>query len=190
MDQKAVLHRYLSDRRTSLERKLQGLSEYQIRQPLTPTGTNLLGLVKHVGFVQLGYLGEVFGRPSARDHWIDDSDPDADMFATAEESRAQILDFYHFSATHADATVQALDLSATGVVPWWAEEQRNVTLGHILVHVNVEVAHHLGHADILRELLDGALGSGQEDPDVPKRTTEEWSTFRNRVEAAAQGASS
>jgi hypothetical protein len=60
---KADLLRYLQDGRDALLWKLDGLSEYDIRRPLTPTGTNLLGLVKHIASVELGYFGDTFGRP-------------------------------------------------------------------------------------------------------------------------------
>ncbi|TFV64824.1 DUF664 domain-containing protein [Geodermatophilus sp. DF01-2] len=123
--------------------KLDGLDEYAVRRPMTPTGTNLLGLVKHVAYVQLGYFGEVFGRPSRRAYpWDDGGEPDADMWATAEESRADVVELYRFSAAHADATIAALPLDAVGTVPWWREERRNPTLHTLLVHVCVEVARH------------------------------------------------
>ena len=64
-DQKADLRRYLQDAREALLRKLDGLSEYDVRRPLAPTGTNLLGLVKHLAGIELGYFGDTFGRPSA-----------------------------------------------------------------------------------------------------------------------------
>lgn len=66
MDDKGILLKYLRARRGELLAKLDGLDEYDIRRPMTPTGTNLLGLVKHVASVELGYFGEVFGRPSGR----------------------------------------------------------------------------------------------------------------------------
>ena len=64
--------------------KLDGLSEYDIRRPLTPTGTNLLGLVKHLASVELGYFGEVFGRPSDIPlPWFEENaEPNADLWAT------------------------------------------------------------------------------------------------------------
>ena len=58
---KADLHRYLQIGREALVWKLDGLSEYDIRRPMTPTGTNLLGIVKHVASVEAGYLGDVCG---------------------------------------------------------------------------------------------------------------------------------
>ncbi len=63
---KSDLRYYLQSARDALLWKLEGLSEYDVRRPHTPTGTNLLGLVKHVAGVELGYLGDTFGRPSGK----------------------------------------------------------------------------------------------------------------------------
>ena len=190
MDDKAILHRYLRTRRGQLLAKLDGLGEYEARQPMTSTGTNLLGLVKHVASVELGYFGEVFGRPSGRDlPWFDDAaEPDADMWATAGETRDEIVELHRFSATHSDATIESLPLDAPGVVPWWPEERRHVTLQQILVHMCAETAQHLGHADILRELIDGAVGQGPSDPNLPVRSAAEQSAHFDRIEAAAREA--
>ncbi|TXN30090.1 DinB family protein [Lacisediminihabitans profunda] len=187
MDEKATLHRYLRTQRENLLAKIDGLGEYDARRPLTPTGTNLLGLVKHVGSVQLGYFGLVFGRPAERQPaWMaDDAPMDADMWASADESRDDIVDFYRYSAEHSDETIGLLPLDATGRVPWWPEERRDVTLHQILVHLCVEIARHAGHADILRELLDGSAGNGPADPNLPRRSAAEWAEYRSRLEAAA-----
>jgi len=190
MDDKEVLHRYLRTRRADLLGKLDGLDEYDARRPLTPTGTNLLGLVKHVASVELGYFGEVFGHPSPRAlPWdAEDAEPDADMWAAPDESREQIVELHHYSAAHSDATIDALPLEAPGIVPWWPEERRHVTLHQILVHMCVETAQHLGHADILRELIDGSAGQQPGDPNLTTRTTDEWGEHRSRIEAAARQA--
>lgn len=190
MDDKAILHSYLRTRRDSLLAKLEGLSEYDVRRPLTPTGTNLLGLVKHVASVELGYFGDVFGRPSelALPWLADDAEPDADMWATPAETREQIIELHRASAAHSDATIDQLGLDAPGVVPWWPEERRHVTLHQILAHMCVETAHHLGHADILRELLDGRAGQRPGDPNLSRRTPEGWAVHRARIEAAAVAA--
>ncbi len=190
MDDKADLLGYLRVRRGDLLAKLDGLGEYDIRRPMTPTGTNLLGLVKHVASVELGYFGEVFGRPSGRAlPWLaDDAEPDADLWATADETREQIVELHRFSAAHSDATIESLPLDAMGEVPWWTPDRRRVTLHQILVHMCVETARHAGHADILRELIDGSIGNGTSDPNIPGRTPEEWAAHRARVEAAARQA--
>jgi uncharacterized damage-inducible protein DinB len=186
-DIKAVLHRYLRTSRADLLSKLDGLGEYDAHRPLTPTGTSLLGLVKHVASVEMGYLREVFDRPVDRVlPWLaEGAEPDADMWATAEETREQIIELHRYSAAHADATVEALPLDAVGEVPWWPPERRKVTLGQILVHLGMETARHAGHADILRELLDGSAGQRPGDTSVPQRDAEQWAAFRARIEAAA-----
>ena len=88
-DAKADLQHYLQIAREALLWKLDGLSEYDVRRPMAPTGTNLLGLVKHVASVEAGYFGDTFGRPFDEPlPWIDeDAEPNADMWATADESR-------------------------------------------------------------------------------------------------------
>lgn len=184
---KATLHDYLRRQRAGLLVKLDGLSEYDVRRPMTPTGTSLLGLVKHVASVELGYFSDVFGRPSGRElpWYADDAEPDGDMWATAEESRDEIVELHRFSAAHTDATIEALPLDAPGEVPWWRPDNRRVTLQRILVHMCVETARHAGHADILRELIDGAAGQYAGDPNVPGRTAEEWAAYRARLQAAA-----
>ena len=137
-----------------------------------PTGTNLLGLVKHVASVEAGYFGETFGRPFAEPlPWLDeDAEPNADMWATAEESREDIVDLYRRVWAHSDATIDALALDAIGHVPWWPPERNEVTLHRILVHMIAETNRHAGHADIVRELIDGAAGlrAGQRQPARPR----------------------
>ncbi len=190
METKQALHSYLAARRADLLGKLDGLGEYDVRRPMTQTGTNLIGLVKHVASVQLGYFGEVFGRPSGRElAWeADGAEPDADMWATADETREQVVALHRFSAEHSDATIEALPLQAVGSVPWWPAERRVVTLGQVLVRMVDETARHAGHADIVRELLDGGAGNGPGDPNLPERTPEQWAAYVARIEDAARQA--
>jgi uncharacterized damage-inducible protein DinB len=159
-DQKDVLHRYLRQGREVVVWKLEGLGEYDVRRPMTPTGTNLLGLVKHLAIIDSEYFGVVFGRPFTETaEWLAaHPEPDADMWATAEESRADVLDLYARVAEHSDATIAELDLDSPGRVPHWPAERAEVTLGQMLVHVATETHRHAGHADICRELADGAVG--------------------------------
>lgn len=187
-DQKQTMHRYLRDERDGLLSKLDGLGEYDLRRPLTPTGTNLLGVVKHVASVGLDYFTVTFGRPRGRGlPWFEEgAEPDADFFATPEETSAEIIDLYRFAADAADATITALPLDAPGEVPWWSEGRRAVTLHRILVHVTVETARHAGHVDIVRELIDGAIGQKPGDRMVAHRDGPGWSDHYARVEEAGR----
>jgi hypothetical protein len=166
-DPKADLRRYLQQARDALLWKLDGLSEYDIRRPLVPTGTNLLGLVKHVTGVEFVYFGTTFGRPSPDELPWSEDDPMSDMFAAADEPRAQITGRYKKAWAHSDATIEALPLDAIGHVPHWPDERAEVTLHRIMVHVITESQRHAGHADIVRELIDGAVGLQETNSNLP-----------------------
>ncbi|WP_406862843.1 DinB family protein [Streptomyces sp. HUAS MG47] len=192
-DMKTDLLRYLQDARDALLWKLDGLSEYDVRRPMTPTGTNLLGLVKHVTGVELGYFGDTFGRPffeeasrPAPAWYRETAEDNADMWATPEESREQIIDLYRQAWKHTDATVAELPLDAKGLVPWWPEERRQVTLHHVLVRVLSDTQRHAGHADIVRELTDGAAGHGAVNSNLPPGGAAFWQAHHDRVEQAAR----
>jgi uncharacterized damage-inducible protein DinB len=190
MDAKADLQRYLQVGRDAVLWKLEGLSEYDVRRPMTPTGTNLLGLVKHLAYVELGYFGDTFGRPfPGPQPWLEeDVDPTADMWATAEESREHIAALYRRAWQHADATIDELGLDAQGEVPWWSPASRRVTLHRILVHVIAETHRHAGHADIVRESIDGAVGLRSDNDNLPTADEAWWRSYRERLEQVAREA--
>lgn len=182
------LHRYLRRSREALRWKLDGLSDYDVRRPMTATGTNLLGLVKHNAAVGAGYLCDTFGRPFAltRTWFSDDADPNEDMYAAAHESRADVLAFWDEAWAASDETVTSLSLDSLGEVPWWPAERRQVTLHRVLVHLIDEVARHTGHADIVRELIDNQAGARAEHRNLPDGDAQWWSDYRERLEAIAQ----
>jgi len=185
-DPKETLKRYLQIERDAILWKLDGLSERDARWPMTPTGTNLLGLVKHLASVELGYFGDTFGRPHSEQlPWYADDAADAngDMWATADESRDEIVELYRRAWAHSDATIDALDLDSEGAVPWWPEERRTVTLHQILVHMTTETARHAGHADIVRELIDGAAGLRVDNSNLPD---EDWAAYVVRLQQVAE----
>lgn len=185
-DQKAALHRYLTSGREALLWKLDGLSEYDQRRPLLPTGTNLLGLVKHVASVAVGYLGDTFDRPFGEElPWFaPDAEPNADLWLGVEETRDDVLGLWERAWHHADATIAGLPLDAVGRVPWWPEERAVITLHTALVHVATEVHRHAGHADAVRELVDGATGL-RPDVDNMWAPPDGWDAHRRRIEDAA-----
>ncbi|MFI9467781.1 DinB family protein [Streptomyces sp. NPDC052492] len=187
---KADLHRYLQEARDALLWKLDGLTEYDARRPMTPTGTNLLGLVKHVAGVELGYLGDTFGRPSGEPlPWLaDGAELNDDMWATADETRADVVGLYRRAWAHADATIDTLPLDTTGRVPWWPDDRAELTLHHAVVRVIADTQRHAGHADILRELMDGAAGERAGSNSLPSSDPAWWKAYRDRLEQAARDA--
>lgn len=186
-DPKAILLRYLDQARDVMVWKLDGLSEYDIRRPMTPTGTNLLGLVKHLAHVELGYFGDTFGRPSGERPPAPD-DPFDDLVARPEESADDIRDLYARARAHSDATISALDLDSVGSVPWWPDHINPVTLQWIMVHVTTETHRHAGHADIVREAIDGDVGHRPDVSNMPDEDQAFWAGHRQRVEDSARGA--
>ena len=180
----ASLHRYLQESRDGVLAALEGLSEYDIRRPMTPTATNLLGLVKHLAGIEMSYLGESVGRPAPVVlPWVEDESiwDGADMWATADQTREYLVGLYRLAWQHTDQTVDELGLTAPAHVAWWPEERRATTLGALLVRVIAETARHAGQADVVRELIDGRGGSDQ-----TSLGADWWTTYVNRVEQAAE----
>ena len=188
---KAVLLHYLNNAHRSAVWKLEGLSEYDVRRPLTPTGTNLLGVVKHLAMVELSYFGEVFQRsPEVTVGWWAEEQqnfevPNIDMFASAEQTRDEVLRLYDEAGRNTAATLAALDLDSPGRVPWWGDRGA-VTLQRILVHMIDETARHTGQLDILREQLDGAADARPESDNLAELTGDEWVTYTAQLQQIAE----
>lgn len=189
-DEKATLKRYLQAQRDAIVWKAEGLSEYDARRPLVPTGTNLLGLIKHLAGVEIGYFGDTFGRPfPGTPKWAtEETEPNADLWATPDESREYIINLYRDVQKHSDETIAARELADTGSVPWWPPERATVTLHHALVHMIAETARHAGQADIVRELIDGKAGARAGGANMPDEDADWWAAHRQRVEDAARQA--
>ena len=182
-DLKEELHRKLQASRAVLLSKLDNLSEYDRRRPMTPTGTNLLGLVKHLAGLEYGYLGESFGYPAPeRMSWMEDGSifQGGDMWAKPDESSDYITGLYRRACAHADGVIASLDLEAPGSVAHWPQDQRATTLGVLLIRMVAETAQHAGHADVVRELIDGKGGPDQDSIDEPA-----WREYVAQVHAAA-----
>lgn len=191
-DAKDDLRSYLQRGREVLLWKLDGLGEYDIRRPMTATGTNLLGLVKHVASTEAGYLGDTFGRPFPEPMpWMDDDAWDnADMWATADEPTSEVVGLYRRVWAHSDDTIASLPLDALGHVPWWPPERAEVTLHRVLVHMIAENQRHAGHADIVRENIDGARGMRDGNSNLPPGDADWWQEHFTRLEIEARAAAS
>jgi uncharacterized damage-inducible protein DinB len=179
---KAELHQGLQAARQELLSRLEGLGEYDLRRPMTPTGTNLLGLVKHLAGLEYIYLGASFGRPAPETlpPW-DESDPNAEMWARPDESSESIISLYERACAHADLTIAELELDAPGSVAHWDQDERQTTLGALVILMVWETAQHAGHADIIRELIDGTAGADHDQI----LTEPGWQAYVGQIQAAA-----
>ena len=182
---KAHLHTKLRAVRQALVWKLDGVPEYDVRRALTSTGTNLLGLVKHNAISDARYFGDVFERPFPEPlpRW-DDRDAWGHR-ANEDETRDDIVDLYRRVWSHTDATIEALDLDSSGYVPWWDE---TVPLFNVMVHRLSDATRHAGHADILREGIDGAVGVDADTPPLHGRDRDYWKARRAEVERIVRAA--
>lgn len=188
VEQKATLVEYLQMGRDALMWKLEGLSEYDKRRPMTPTGTNLIGLVKHMAGIEGGYFLACFDRPfDDRPDWMrEEGEVNEDMWAAPSETTEEIVDLYRRVWSLADEAIESLDLEAKGHVPWW--ENGDVTLERLLVHVATETHRHAGHADIIREMIDGQTGVWESSPNMPGKSQEWWEAYRSTLERVAKEA--
>lgn len=188
---RAILGHYLQRAREGLLLKLDGLSERELRMPRTPTGTSLLGILKHCANVEWGYLGTTFGRPFPRPELLVPfsayaTDPQSDWYATEDESAAGLRDLYELVGECTRATIAELSLDTVGRVPWWPEDIARASLRHLIVRVIDDTSRHAGQADILRELHDGAVGLHPDNSNVPDGY--DWPAYVARLTALAEGA--
>lgn len=185
-DPKSTLRNYLTSTREALISKVEDLPEREARRPRTPTGTNLIGIIKHCLNVEAVYFGDTFDRPFPQQEELVaeadyDTDPQADWYASEDETVAGIIDLYRRVIAHSDETIDALGLDAVGHVPHWGGAE--VTLHQILVHNLVDATQHAGQADILREAVDGAVGWHGEGDNVPEAY--DWPAYVARLTALA-----
>ncbi|TWD83906.1 uncharacterized protein DUF664 [Kribbella amoyensis] len=182
-DIKAELHQKLRESRAAILANLDGLGEYDLRRPLVPSGTNLLGLVKHLAGLEYSYLGGCLGRSAGEKlAWVEDGSiwDGADMWPLPSESSEYLIGLYRRACEHADRTIDELDLDAPAEVAHWPEGARSTTLAVLLIRMVGETAHHAGHLDIVRELIDGKGGADSDALD-----DEGWRTFHDQIQAAA-----
>jgi uncharacterized damage-inducible protein DinB len=151
--EKESLHASLDRQRDVVLWKVDGLSDEQLRAAFTPSGTNLLGLVKHLASVEYSWFCQTFGRDT-EPLPFDDDDENADLRVEASETTADIVAFYQRARTAADSVFTESAVDDTGTS--WAGE--TVSLRWVLIHMIEETARHAGHLDIGRELADGATG--------------------------------
>ena len=190
-DAKATLHRYLREASDALVWKTEGLSERDLRLPRAPTGTTLLGMIKHCANIEADYFGRTFARPyPAPEELVDfdavEADPQADWTVGPEQSAEEVLALYARVRAFADAPLRGRPRDAEGHVPWWGERGNPVTLHRILVHVATELSRHAGQADILREQIDETAGLRRDGTNLPGEEYD-LAAYRQRLLEIANG---
>jgi len=156
--EKDSLHASLNRHRDVVLWKLEGLDDASLRRAVVPSGTTLLGLVKHLAAVEYSWFCETFERET-EPLPVDPDDPDADLRVEPDETTADIVEFYRRARAAADAVILELDVDDVGTA-WFGDP---VSLRWVLIHMIEETARHAGHLDILRELIDGATGDFPQD---------------------------
>ena len=114
----------------------------------------------------------------------EDADPQDDLWVRPEATSEWVVGLYRAAWDHAKETFATLELDAPGRIP--TSPYATVTLGEMLVHMVDETARHAGHMDIVRELIDGAVGRHAGDGNIIDGY--DWAAYRARVEAGAREA--
>ncbi|MFH7323091.1 DinB family protein [Aeromicrobium sp. JJY06] len=185
MTANAISLEYLRRGHRAVLRAVHGVDEYDARRPLTPTGTNLLGLVKHLAIVELEYVASCAGFPSdLGTPWetTTGEEDNSDLWLTADESAQDVIDLYVAVGEHTERAAAALAPDAPVTVPWWSEP--STTFERLLVHLVSETAQHAGHLEILREGIDGQGDTWDEAR--TERDEAWWSALLERIGAAAE----
>ena len=157
-DEKESLKVSLDRHRDVVLWKLEGLADDDLRRPMTPSGTNLLGLVKHLAAVEYGWFCLTFGRETEPLPY-DENDENADLRVEPDETTDEVVAFYGRARAAADEVIDETGLEDTGTA-WFGDK---VSMRWTLIHMIEETARHAGHMDILRELIDGATGDHRDE---------------------------
>jgi uncharacterized damage-inducible protein DinB len=155
-DERVMMRTFLDFHRATLEWKCDGLSDEDLRrQSMPPSTLSLLGLVRHMAEVERRWFREVLGGEKLGRVWSDTGDFQAAYDATGA-TRAEAFAAWHEEiedARRLEAAAESLDVEV--YVDNWGE---NVSLRLIMLHLMHEYARHNGHADLLREGVDGVTG--------------------------------
>lgn len=147
-----MLSAFLDFHRATLLWKIEGLTDEQLRRSMVASGTSLLAIVKHSAFVERWWFRRVFAGEDVEIPWSRE-DPDADWRLEPTDTVAGIIALYQDETDRSREIVRGASWDDVA-----AFTPKGHTLGWILTHMVEEVARHNGHADILREQIDGVTG--------------------------------
>jgi hypothetical protein len=155
-DEKGALLRRLEAQRRHVLGIIDGLPEDALRRPVLPSGWHCLGLVRHLALSDEHYWFRCVVAGEPQDYLPDE--PNADWQVAAEDSADSVLELYRDEIARSNAIIAAtaLDEAPAWTDPHWAQWGMDFPdLRTIMLHVLVETAVHAGHADAVRELIDG-----------------------------------
>lgn len=150
-----TLVRYLDTYRGIIVFKAEGVERSAGIEPLVPSGTSLLGIVKHLAYVERWWFQAVLGQREVEFPWSED-DPDADWRIEQDESVDDIINLYRGEFAESQAILEGIG-SLDDLFPQGDDQ---ISARRVVIHMIEETARHAGHADILRELIDGSTGWG------------------------------
>jgi uncharacterized damage-inducible protein DinB len=162
-DEASTLLGFLDYQRDTLRWKCSGLSAEQLATPLPPTTLTLGGLLMHLAVVEAGWLNLTFAGGAARPSWLGEMDPDDDDWSFAAAARRtpeELFAVLDESVEVSDEVVAAAlaGPDGLGALSQGDEDGARISLRWILCHLIEEYARHNGHADLLRQAVDGATG--------------------------------
>jgi uncharacterized damage-inducible protein DinB len=154
--EKEVLTGFLDHYRATILAICEGLSDEDLRRPMVPSGTTLLGMIKHLAYVERGWFRETIAGDQV-EYPFDAEDPDADLRIERHESTEEILDLYRSECSRSRQIIGTVSLDD---LVKGEERSADYNVRWVIVHMIEETARHAGHADIIREQLDGSTGTG------------------------------
>jgi uncharacterized damage-inducible protein DinB len=155
-DEKTTLEGMLDHHRALLLEICSGLSDEDLRRPMVPSGTSLLGIIKHLSFVERGWFQEKVGNEALVLPFDAETDPDGDWRIEDGESTEDVFSMYRASIERSREAMAHKSLDDLVEFP----KRRGYSVRWVLAHMLEETARHAGQADILRELIDGRTGTG------------------------------
>lgn len=157
--EKEVLAGFLDHYRATMLGICQGLSEKDLKRSVVPSGTSLLGIVKHLAYVERGWFQENVANEPFDYPFDDEDDPDVDFRVEEGETSEEIFELYRAAC---DRSRRALAEASLDDMIENPKRSRDFNVRWVVVHMIEETARHVGQADIIREQLDGRTGFGYE----------------------------
>ena len=156
LDERSMLTEFLDMHRTTVHRKVAGLSDDDAWRRFVPSLTSAAGILKHLGYVEQSWFRvRLAGETGLPVPWTDEN-PDADFERADGDTLDGLLDVYDRQCERSREVAASMQLDDRAAAP--GRDGQHTTLRWVLVHMIEETARHNGHLDLIRELTDGQTG--------------------------------